>query len=134
MKGRWWPSHPYRVLQISLEVAPCCAPAGLCPEAKAAMAVSRRQRDRYTFAEDIHRELMTQDWVTRHNSLRNLQRNDPSMWLHLMRKYLSPSDAVKGLATGRTRLLWKIPLGYIPRRKLTLCKLFGKKCRCTIRQ
>ena len=80
----------------------------------------------------MYNELMKQDWVTRHDSLRNLRRNDLEWYTCMLQEYLSPAEALKGIATGRQSysIHVLIPLGYAPLRLMTLCKLFRKHCRC----
>ena len=80
----------------------------------------------------IYKELMKQDWVTRHVSLHNLRINDLEMYLHMLTEYLSPAEALDGIATGRQSysIHVLIPLGYAPLRRMTLCKFFHKHFRC----
>ena len=74
----------------------------------------------------MHNELMKQDRVTRHVSLRNLRRNDLEMYCYMLTYYLSPADSSKGIAKGRQSYSVHvlIPLGHAPLRRMTLCKLF----------
>ena len=80
----------------------------------------------------MYKELMKQDWVTRHVSLGNLSNNDLEMYCMMLQEYLSPAAALEGIATGRRSysIHVLISLGYAPLRQMTLCKLFQKHCRC----
>ena len=80
----------------------------------------------------MHTELMKQDWVSRHVSLGNLRNNDLEMYCMMQKDFLSPAEALHGIATGRRSysIHVLIPLGYAPLRQMTLRKLFQKQCRC----
>ena len=80
----------------------------------------------------MYKELMKQDWVSRHVSLGNLRINDLEMYCMMQKDFLSPAEALHGTATGRRSysIHVLIPLGYAPLRQMTLCRLFQKRCRC----
>ena len=80
----------------------------------------------------MYKELMKQDWVTRHVSLGNLMYNDPAMYCMMLHECLSPAEALQGRATGRRsyRIRTIIPLRYGSLRQMTLCMLVHKNCRC----
>ena len=98
--------------------------------------VYSRELMRRVNAPYVYAELMKQDWVTRHVSLSYLRRADLEMYCYMLTNYLSPADALKGIATCRSScsIHWLIPLGYVPLRRMTLCKLFNKPCRRCSRQ
>ena len=97
--------------------------------------VPRRVRILDDYALAIYDELMKQDWVKRHESLQNLLVSDRGMYHLVMANHLSPAEALDGSVTGReSHGLGVLPLGYAPRRRVTLCKLFRVECNCTIRQ
>ena len=122
--------HLGRLLPVRL------ASCGVQTKAVMVKKVYSRELMRRVNAPYVYAELMKQDWVTRHVSLSNLRRADLDMYCYMLTNYLSPADALKGIATCRSSysIHWLIPLGYVPLRRMTLCKLFKKPCRRCSRQ
>ena len=76
--------------------------------------------------------LMQLGWPDRHTRLINMRWADPNTYHILVTAYLSPSDCIYGMATGRPpRQVIVLPAPG-PRGPMTLCHMFNRACRCTM--
>ena len=103
--------------------------------ARLALRPPGRNRILYDYAENAYLHLMRQDWVTRHELLAIMRTNDPTMYIMIVERFLSPTDGIMGMATGQDlprRGGRPIVLTYARPRRLTLCRMFNRACRCTV--
>lgn len=103
--------------------------------ARFALRPPGRNRILYDYAENAYLHLMRQDWVTRHELLAIMRTNDPTMYIMIVERFLSPTDGIMGMATGQDlprRGGRPIVLTYARPRRLTICRMFNRACRCTV--
>ena len=103
--------------------------------ARLALRPPGRNRTLYDYAENAYIHLMRKDWVTRHELLVIMRTSDPSMYIMIVEQHLSPTDGIMGMATGQDlhrRGGRPIALKYAKPRRLTLCRMFNRACKCTV--